>query len=72
MRRIELYLDEALDDALAREAAPRGQTKAVLIRECLWREFGPRVVATDALDELVGLSDAPPRRGDSTDDVIYG
>jgi hypothetical protein len=72
MRRIQLHLDEALDDALAREAARRGQPKALLIREFLWREIDRRGVVDDSLDDLIGLSDAAPVDGETIDDVVYG
>ncbi|HEY7044168.1 MAG TPA: CopG family transcriptional regulator [Nocardioidaceae bacterium] len=72
MRRIQLHLDEELDDALAREAARRGQPKALVIREYLWREVDRRGVVKDSLDELIGLSGTKPREGESIDDVVYG
>jgi Ribbon-helix-helix protein, copG family len=72
MRRIQLHLDEELDDALAREAARRGQAKAHLIREYLWREIDRHGVVEDSLDELIGLSDAAPVDGETIDDVVYG
>ena len=72
MRRIQLHLEDELDEALAREAARRGQPKARLIREYLWRELDADGVVTDSLDELVGLSDAPAVEGETIDDVVYG
>lgn len=35
MRRIQIHIDEDLDDAAEREAARRGMSKAALIRESL-------------------------------------
>ena len=39
MRRIQIHLDESLDDAAEAEAARRGQSKAALIRLALAREL---------------------------------
>jgi hypothetical protein len=40
MRRVQIHLDEDLDDAAEREAARRGISKAALIRVSLTRELG--------------------------------
>ena len=69
MRRIQLYIDEELDDAAEREAARRGMTKSALICRSLRIELGP-VQSADDLDELIGLSDADPT--DSIDALVYG
>jgi len=39
MRRIQIHIDEALDDAAELEAARRGLSKAALIRASLAREL---------------------------------
>jgi hypothetical protein len=39
MRRIQIHIDEALDDAAETEAARRGLSKAALIRASLAREL---------------------------------
>ena len=39
MRRIQVHIDEALDDAAEAEAARRGLSKAALIRASLAREL---------------------------------
>jgi hypothetical protein len=39
MRRIQIHIDEALDDAAEAEAARRGMSKAALIRVSLAREL---------------------------------
>lgn len=39
MRRIQVHIDEALDDAAEAEAARRGMSKAALIRFSLAREI---------------------------------
>jgi Ribbon-helix-helix protein, copG family len=40
VRRIQIHLDEYLDDAAEREAARRGTSKAALIRGSLAKELG--------------------------------
>lgn len=67
MRRINIYIDEDLDERAEQEARRRRTSKAALIRESLRTELGPPVRA-DPLDELVGASDAAPATVDS---VIY-
>jgi hypothetical protein len=39
MRRVQIHLDESLDEAAEREAARRGVSKAALIRASLAREL---------------------------------
>lgn len=39
MRRIQIHIDEALDDAAEAEASRRGQSKAALIRTALAKEL---------------------------------
>lgn len=71
VRRIQIYLDESLDNTLAAEAARRGVSKAALIRGSVSKEFPPASPrAEDAWQSIVGwLDDAPV---DDIDDVIYG
>ena len=69
MRRINIYIDEDLDDRAEQEARRRRTSKAALIRASLRAELGPRATR-DPLDELVGASDAEPVG--TIDSVIYG
>jgi hypothetical protein len=70
MRRIQIYIEEALDEALGAEAARSGRSKAALIRESVAVRFGAlRQVGRDPLDDLVGAFDADPA---DVDEVIYG
>lgn len=70
MRRIQIYLEEELDEALKVESAGSGRSKAELIRECVAVRYQPlRPVSEDPLDALVGKFDVEP--GD-VDDVVYG
>ena len=72
MRRIQLYVDDGVDDALSAEAAVRGTSRSAvardLVREGLSHYFDDE---PDPVDELVGwLVDAEPI--DDIDAAIYG
>lgn len=70
VRRLQIYIQEEVDDALDCEALRRGVSKAALVRESVARYLAAgEHPAHDPLDDLVGASDAMP--GD-IDDVIYG
>ena len=68
MKRLQIYIDEALDEALAAEAARTRTSKAALIRRFVAERLGPSP-GRDPLDELVGAYDEAP--GD-VDTVVYG
>jgi Ribbon-helix-helix protein, copG family len=71
MRRIQIHIDEALDAAVAAEAARRGVSKAALIRTCIAREVRvPAPPPDDPWDAITGWLDDDPV--DDIDDVIYG
>ena len=69
MRRIQLYMDEELDDRLETEAAERGVSKASLVRMAVAEWFGT-TTSEDPIDGLIGAFDGAP--ADSIEDVIYG
>lgn len=69
MRRVQIYLDEAMDDALA-VLARRGHTsKAALIREAVRRSIGDPASPVDPFRDWIGGSHADPA---PVDDVVYG
>ncbi len=71
MRRIQIHIDEALDDAVGAEAARRGVSKAALIRASIAREVGTAAPASeDPWDAMTGWLDDDPV--DDVDDVLYG
>ena len=70
MRRIQVHIDEELDDAASAEAARRGISNAALIRESLARAVEPKPAVEDPWDALDGWLDDEPV--DDIDDVIYG
>lgn len=71
MRRIQLYIDDDIDEALSAAAARRGVSRSAYVRDavrsCL--ADGPEAIS-DPLDALVGSVDVEP--DDDLDAVIYG
>jgi len=69
MKRLQIYIEEELDDALAIRAR-RGQTsKAALIREAVRRSIGEPEPPLDPFRDWIGGSDADPA---PVDEVVYG
>ncbi len=71
MKRLQIYIEESVDDRLGIEAARRGVSKAAVVREAVGAyldEDGD--TEGDPLDDLVGAIDAEPI-GD-IDEVVYG
>jgi ribbon-helix-helix CopG family protein len=70
VRRIQIHIDEALDDAAEAEAARRGLSKAALIRASLARELAlDERSARDPWQALTGWLDDGPV--EDLDAVIY-
>lgn len=70
MRRIQLYIQEDLDDVLQLEAAKRKRSKASLIRECVAARHGAHSrTATDPLTAYIGTVDIDPV---DVDEAVYG
>jgi hypothetical protein len=67
MKRLQIYIEEELDEALAVQAAREKTSKAALIRRFVAERLGSRP-SRDPLDDLVGASDAEPAK---VDDVVY-
>lgn len=69
MRRIQIYIDEELDERLQVEAARTGRSKASLIRECVAARMGGSTsLDDDPLTGLVGSLDCDPA---AVDEVVY-
>ena len=69
MKRLQISIEEELDEALAVEAARRKTSKAALIREFVREQLGGRGSAHDPMAALVG--DIDDEAGD-IDEVVYG
>jgi hypothetical protein len=68
MKRLQISIEEELDEALAVEAGRRKTSKAALIRELVRERLGGRSAA-DPMARLIGDIDDEP--GD-IDHVVYG
>lgn len=69
MRRIQIYIDEELDERLQAEARKSGCSKASLIRESVAARYGESTpIEEDPLSRLIGEVDADPA---AVDDVVY-
>ena len=68
---MQIYIDEPLDEALGREAARRGISKAAVVRGALSKEFDgvAHPESEDPWDALIGLLDSDPV--DDIDAIIY-
>lgn len=71
MRRLQIHLDEPIDEALAREASRRGISKAAVVRGALARELSAGQVppVEDPWLALIGWLDSEPV--DDLDAIIY-
>lgn len=73
MRRIQIHLDEELDDALMRQALEQGVPKAALIRDLLNKAVPTRgSSADDPSSRLVGIYEGCEAESAAVDDVVYG
>lgn len=70
MKRLQIYIEEDVDRALAVEARRQRKSKAALIREYVAdRLRGPR---QDPVDAFIGSFDGGVGLSASVDDVVYG
>ena len=71
MRRIQLYMEPDIDDALTAAAAKRGMSRSALMRDAVSALLdADKPVEPDPIDALVGWLDVEPT--DDIDAVIYG
>ena len=71
MKRIQIHVDEELDEAAETEAARRGISKAALIRVSLAHELRTDSVTTSApWDNISGWLDDDP--AEDIDEAVYG
>jgi hypothetical protein len=72
MRRLQIMIDEDLDEALARQARDEGTSKAALIRRYVRERVKPLPsLEEDPLWEFVGGGEGSPNDSMSVDDVVY-
>lgn len=68
MRRIQIHIDDRMDDDLASEARRRGMSKAALIRLLLSQRR--QIDHGDPIDDLIGAGDRDA--ADDIDAIVYG
>ncbi|MBV8195121.1 MAG: CopG family transcriptional regulator [Candidatus Dormibacteraeota bacterium] len=71
MRRLQIYIDEAMDEALGRAASRRGASKAAVVREALAKEVDLRQ-AEDGNPWLSMSGWFSDGGVDDIDDYLYG
>ena len=73
VRRLQIMIDEDLDEALARQARDEGTSKAALIRRYVRERVKPLPpIEEDPLWEIVGMVEGSPDDSLSVNDVVYG
>ncbi len=73
MKRLQMMIDEELDEALAHEAARQHVSKAELIRRYVREKLRPLPpIEEDPLWELVGMfKEGHPDESQRVDEVVY-
>jgi hypothetical protein len=73
MKRLQIHIEEELDDVLAVEARRQKTSKAALIREAVAARYANAEDGTAALMRMAGmLKGGSPDDSTSIDDVVYG
>jgi hypothetical protein len=69
VKRLQILIEEELDDALERRARAEGTSKAALIRAFVREKLEPLPpLAADPLSQMIGVDDYEP---EPVDDVVY-
>jgi hypothetical protein len=72
MKRLQIMIEEDLDEALELKARNEGTSKAALIRRYVAAELRPLPpIREDPLWDLVGMDEGSPDDSVSVDDVVY-
>jgi hypothetical protein len=72
VKRLQILIDEDLDEALERQARKEKTSKAALIRRYVRERIKPLPpIEEDPLWELVGMDIGRPDDSKSVDDVVY-
>jgi len=69
MKRLQIYIEEEMDDALTIRARRMQTSKAALIREAVRRSIGEPEPTVDPFRDWIGGSDEDPA---PVDEVVYG
>jgi hypothetical protein len=72
VKRLQIMIEEDLDEALERQARKERTSKAALIRRYVAQELKPvPPLHEDPLWDFVGMSEGSPDDSVSVDDVVY-
>jgi Ribbon-helix-helix protein, copG family len=72
MKRLQIMIEEDLDEALERQARKEGVSKAALIRRFVREQVKPLPpLHEDPLWDFVGMSEGSPDDSVSVDDIVY-
>ena len=72
MKRLQIMIEEELDEALAQQARKERVSKAALIRRYVREQLQPLPpIQEDPLWELVGMFQGEPDDSRSIDEVVY-
>jgi hypothetical protein len=73
MKRLQIMIDEDLDEALGRQARQEGTSKAALIRQYVRERIKPLPpIREDPLWDIVGMAEGSPTDSMSVNEVVYG
>jgi len=73
MKRLQIRIDDELDNVLAVAAVQQGTSKAALIREAIAERYGNVADGRAALLAMAGMcKDGSPDDSTSINDVVYG
>jgi Ribbon-helix-helix protein, copG family len=71
-KRLQIHIEEDLDEALAVEATKQRTSKAALIRQAVAARYAPASTQRNDLLALSGIIEGAPDDSRSVDDVVYG
>jgi hypothetical protein len=72
MKRLQIMIEEELDEALEHQARKEGTSKAALIRRYVAKHVNPLPpIKEDPIWDLVGFVKGNPDDSASVDDVVY-
>jgi hypothetical protein len=72
MKRLQIHIEEELDDALAVAAVQQGTSKAALIRQVVAERYASAEDGREALLSMSGMFKGSPNDSESIDEVVYG
>jgi predicted DNA-binding protein len=72
MKRLQIHIEEELDDALAVAAVQQGTSKAALIREAVAERYASVEDGREALLSMSGMFTGSRDDSQSIDDIVYG